>query len=166
MEGKPSMTHWTYKTSKLLHVGSAIAFLGGILACIVLDAAGHLGQASEFVFRRRIASDLSHALIIPAMFGIVLSGALLSWRGGWGLLPRSWVGAKQILGLAILANGTLLIMPRMESISGLIREVPPALAVAAPLQRSEDALGAANFGMAVLSIVLAIWRPSRQEQSS
>lgn len=150
---------------RFLHICALVPFLGGIAACIVLNAKGHLNQPTEFALRRTIASDLTWALIVPGMCALVLSGAVLSWRARAGLLPRNWLGAKQILGALILGNGFLMIVPRVLQISALVASPHLNVSLAGSLQSGEDLWGGINLFLALSAFVLAVWKPGRGDKA-
>ncbi len=155
-----------YRAVKAVHFAGLVLFLGGIAASIVLGARHHLGELEAFRVRRAIAADLTAALIVPGMWLLLVSGAVLAWRGRWGLFPRSWLGVKQVLGLAILANGTFGLVPLVGRISGLLAQPLPDLAEATRLQHLEDGLGGLNLVMALVAFALAVWRPRRARRGS
>ena len=155
-----------YRAVKAAHLAGVVLFLGGIGASIVLGASHHLGDAEAFRTRREIAADLVAALIVPGMWLLMGSGAVLAWRGRWGLFPRSWLGAKQALGLVILANGSFGLVPLVGRISALVAQPLPDLAEAARLQGLEDRLGGLNLLLALVAFALAVWRPRLARRGS
>jgi hypothetical protein len=143
---------------RFFHLLSLVPFLGGIAACIVLNATGHLGQPSEFVLRRHIASDLTWALIVPGMCALVASGIALGALVRKDGTPHSWLIAKLVLGALILGNGFFLIVPRVQHINALVSSANLDLSVAASLQKSEDVLGGINLMIALAAFVLSARR--------
>jgi hypothetical protein len=147
---------------KLGHLLGVVAFLGGILACIVLNAAGHLGNPEQYALRRAIARDLTFSMIVPGMTALGLTGVARAALGGREMLRQGWVVAKGALLLLVAANGVFLLVPRVERIEALLHAEPPRVAEAGPIQTSEDRLGGLNLALGAVAIGLAIWRPSRR----
>lgn len=158
LDERPASVRWL-RPLQAAHLAGIILFLGGIGAAIVLGAARHLGDLDAFRARRAIAADLTGALIVPGMWLTVASGAALAWRMRGGLFRWSWLGAKQVAGLAILVNGTVMLVPLVRRISELMTDLGPDLVEAARLQHREDVLGGVNLLLGLLSLVLAVWRP-------
>jgi hypothetical protein len=148
---------WTVRVLRLLHLAAMVVFIGGILACIVLGAAGYVAQPEGFLVRRQIATDLTRALIVPGMWMVLVTGMLLSWRGRYGVFRRTWVGLKQVTGVLIAVNGTFLLVPLVGRILALAQSRD--IAMAAYLQAREDAFGALNPLLAITAMWLGVWRP-------
>lgn len=144
---------------KFIHLIAIIAFIGGILGCIVLRAGCYLHDPEKYVFRRLFAFDLSMYLIIPGMVGTVVSGICLSIFERYRTINAKWIFLKQFLGAIILLNGFALVLPKLLEITTVVRLNQPNFKRLAHLQYTEDILGGINLLFAITAIITVIWKP-------
>jgi hypothetical protein len=161
MDDRTRVASSWYRGLKVVHLLGMVLFLGGIAAAIVLAAAKHLGALEGYRVRRGMAAELTWDLIVPGLWLTVLAGAAMTWRGRWGLFTPSWLGAKQALGVLMVLNGTLALVPLVSRIGALLAGASPDLAEAARLQGLEDRLGGVNLLSALACLLLAVWRPGQ-----
>jgi uncharacterized membrane protein len=110
-----------YLFFKLLHVASAILWLGGGF-CIVLIAsfAERTADEAQFVSALRNNALLGKVLFFPAALATLISGGILWWLSWslaefWILLGLGGIVASMLIGMLIMGPGSDRITAELES---------------------------------------------------
>lgn len=152
------------KTIKLLHLIGLVMFLGGILPSIVMNSV--VGTSADVVLiyhQRLFVSAITWALTIPGMWIQIVAGSLIALAGKYRLIEHRWLIAKLVLAVLILINGTFILAPLVNQVTSIAEQSAAQgqlLPTYMPLKAKEDMYGIANFFMLVITILLAIYRPS------
>lgn len=140
------------KAAVSLHVVTSVGWLGvhGSMLALVATAAADPGVRTEAL---GAAGLLSGMLVLPLSLTAAATGLLLALGTPWGLFRHTWVAAKLVLTLLLVAGSNL-------SIGPMVRELaadPAAAGGAGPVQ----ALGALSVSFAVLlaTVVLSTVKP-------
>ncbi len=86
------------KFTLTVHVTSSPGLLGAIAAFLILAIAALTGRNDRLVVGAYLAMDLiARTVILPLMFGSLLSGLVLGLGTAWGLVRHYWVLIKLIV---------------------------------------------------------------------
>jgi hypothetical protein len=90
----------------VLHIVSAVGWLGVILAAIALSAAGLMTDDLEQVKSLYVAMEvLASTFFLPGTLLLVVTGVVLGLGTKWGLVKWWWVAVKLVIGLVLFAAG-------------------------------------------------------------
>jgi uncharacterized membrane protein len=150
-------------TAKFLHLIGLVMFLGGILASIAMNIfVGTSTDATLIFHQRQFVSAISWTLTIPGMWLVVITGIVTALSGKYRLVEQRWLSAKLVLAVLILLNGTIILAPLVDQVTGLAEQgamQDQLLPIYLQLKAKEDMHGAANFVMIWIAILLAIFKP-------
>lgn len=150
--------------TKLFHLAGLVMFLGGILGTIMLNAVvGNDTNPILIDHQRQFVSAITWGLTIPGMWVISLSGLFMVRLRKYSLLKTRWLTIKFVLFLVILINGTFLLAPLVNEVTSLASQsaLQGILATDYLTQKTlEDTFGAVNFFLILISILLAVFKPS------
>ncbi|MEL7312310.1 MAG: hypothetical protein AAFN07_12410 [Pseudomonadota bacterium] len=150
------------KTFKILHTIAALGYAGGIAAYLVaLMSAPEITELSQHLVLRNNIAMISNWLIIPSMLIVVVSG-LMSMVVHHPFMNAPWVWLKALSGLLIFeaslasidapADGSKRAVEKaingeidMQTLEGLVRDEWGALYIL--------------LGIAVVNVILGVWRP-------
>jgi hypothetical protein len=151
------------KGLKFLHEVAAIGVLGSLAASIVLIATAPDPQTSlaGYAAVRSGIAAISHWLLVPSLALVLISG-LLSIAANRAYMNAAWAWIKALLGISLF-EGSLI------AIDGSARNAADLAALAAQGQNTSAQLAGVLrtewgslwliAGVAVLNIILAVWRP-------
>ena len=148
---------------KILHTLSAIGYSGGLAAyLVVLISAPEIGSLEEHIVLRTTLAGVANWIIVPSMVVVLISG-LLSMVVHYPFTEKLWVWIKAVSGLLIFEAS-------LHSIGSPGRATGRAVEKAAAGEI--DAAGFAALmhdewgalwlllGLAVMNVVIGIWRPN------
>jgi uncharacterized membrane protein len=160
-----------YLLLKFLHIGSAIAFVGGILARqLARSVAERSEDPREIALGFRIADPIEKFMVIPGSTLVILIGAALAIVTGAPILgflqgaSRNWLLVANVLILGIVALVPTVFLPRGkvfgERLEEAIRrgQVTPELRASMrdPVVRLSHT---AELVATILVVVLMVFRP-------
>ena len=162
------MRRMTRKSIKFLHTMGSIGYLGAILALAVLH--GLLpapSELQEFATLRIAMGAIAEWILLPSI-GIVLVSGLFAIAATPAYQSAGWVGVKLATGILVFEGTLVYVQAPMERAAlqaraALEGEVSVA-ELAAPLPAEWGSfwvLGA----VAVLNVVLGVWRPRFRKSS-
>jgi hypothetical protein len=137
-----------YAICKLLHVMSAVTWIGGALIMVLLGArasrAKHDAEMVSLVLHVAWAAD---RIYVPASLATLVFGVLAAALGNlWSSL---WVNLGFVGIASTMALGILVLTPRAKAVKAEAGVTPKAVAV------SREILTIAKFDLAVLFTVIA-----------
>lgn len=147
---------WVRLGAKTVHDLASITFGGALVACIVLNLMVPRDTLTEFAAARALHAAIAQYLLVPSMAVVVLSG-LLALAATQAYTGAGWAWLKALLGLAVF-EATLVVVGSRE------RQAAVVAAYADPAQldtllRSERNTLWLLVVLAVINVVLAVWRP-------
>jgi phage shock protein PspC (stress-responsive transcriptional regulator) len=110
----------------LAHVVCSVGWIGVELSILTLGLVGRL-DSNPVVVRSCyvIAGVLGGLFYFPAAALALVTGVVLGLGTKWGLVRYHWVVVKLVINIALLAGGSLLVMPRFVAASAAaIRNEP------------------------------------------
>lgn len=114
-----------YKLLIAVHVGVSGAWLGVVIAKVVLGLAAASAAVPAVAVARYGALDVLNVAFPPLTVGTLLSGVLLSWGTKWGLLRHYWVATKLLLTVVVIATaGSFGDRLTAQAIAGVVGEAP------------------------------------------
>ncbi len=153
-----------HKTVKALHLVGLAMFLGSILGHVTvgfLPGARDPGEA--MLFGRQAIEIATWSLTIPGLALLAVTGVALSLRRDLGLGRRRWLSVHQGIGLLIVANAAIVLVPGgaelLDLASALAGGDGSADAFAA-LAARERTFGAVNLTLALVTVFVAILKPT------
>jgi hypothetical protein len=124
------MTSRVRKFALTAHVAASVGALGAVAAFLVLSIAGLTSKDPETVRGAYLAMDLlGWLIVVPLIFGSLLTGIVQSLGTPWGLLRHYWVIVKLLL--TFLASALLLLHQYM-AVSAAAKRVLGAAAGTLP----------------------------------
>jgi hypothetical protein len=146
---------------KLVHYLALIGFVGGTAAALVLaDFAGNAPPSLVPVLRLSILA-VGESLMLPSLIVLVVSGMLLVVARP-RLVRARWVWAKALLALAVVSIVLAVVQPAITRAAALAAEASLGAPASEALRQAfsaEQIGGAGSLLLALIAIVLAIWRP-------
>jgi uncharacterized membrane protein len=146
---------------KLLHYGALIGFIGGLAAALLLAAFAADAPPTAHAALRMAIAHLGAELVVPALVLLVVSGLLLVVARPH-LIGARWIWAKAVLTLALGGVTLVVVMPALQRAAAVaaqaaIDAAPPG--DAAHLFAAEAWGGTAVLLLALVAVILAVWRP-------
>jgi hypothetical protein len=146
---------------KLLHYGALIGFVGGLAAALLLAAFAADAPPTAHAALRMAIAHLGAELVVPALVLLVVSGLLLVVARPH-LIGARWVWAKAVLTLALGGVTLVVVMPALQRAAAVaaqaaIDAAPPG--DVAQLFAVEAWGGTAVLLLALVAVILAVWRP-------
>ena len=147
------------KLSLTLHVTSSVGMLGAIAAFLTLAIGALTARNERLVVGAYLAMDpIARTVILPLMFGSLLSGLVLGLGTPWGLARHYWVLIK----LVVTSFAAVVLLIKMP----LIAEAARLAAAPAPDGDSLRLLGqqllfhsAAGLTLLLLPMILSTYQP-------
>lgn len=150
------------KFVKILHSVTALGFGGGMAAYIfILLAAPEITDISQHLVLRTSLAFVAKWLVLPSMILVIVTG-LVSMIVHHPFMNAPWVWAKTLSGLLIFeATLASLDAPAQAAKRAAIRAANGELSAAelAPLIRDEWTAWWILLALAVLNVVIGVWRP-------
>jgi len=153
----------TRKISKILHSIAACGIIGGIGCYMVLLTISVPETAGTYADLRQSISVISNYIILPSM-ALVIGTGLLSMIVHQPFTEKGWVWIKAMTGI-LLFEGTLTIVGARASYAAqksaeIAAGIVPADTLDSLIAREWGTL-VIVMGIALLNIVLGVWRPRR-----
>jgi hypothetical protein len=146
---------------KILHEIGAVGVMGSFAACIVLHATAPTTSLVGYAAVRQGMAAIARYLLVPSLAIVVVSG-LLAIAANDAYKNAGWAWVKALLGLSMF-EGTLL------TVAASVRQAAELSAQAAAGAGDPKLLGQVIhtewgglwmlLAVAVVNIVLAVWRP-------
>lgn len=151
------------KVLKALHLIGLAMFLGSILAHISVGLIPGMRSEPATILVGRHAVDVATSFVtLPGLLLAVATGALMTWRGGFGVFRRRWLTVHQAIGLVVLLNALLVLEPigdrlleAAEALQAGRLTVPEFLAATG----AEPAFGAVNLLLTLATVFIAVIKP-------
>jgi hypothetical protein len=147
---------------KFVHSLSAIGLTGGLGAyMLVLAAAPESAELAAYASLRTSLAFVSKWMIVPSMLLVILSG-LVAMIAHYKFMEMPWVWIKALSGLVIFeATLASIDAPAQQAASAMAQAVAGEIdaSTLAKLVRNEWGAWWMLFGLSVLNIALAVWRP-------
>lgn len=147
---------WLRLGAKALHDIAAIAFGGGLAACLVINGMANRASASDFAAARQVFAAIADYVLVPSMAVVVVSG-LIAMMATRGYQDAGWAWVKAVLGISVFVATV-----RLVGASGKQAEFAAALSDPSALDallRSESNMLWVLIALCVVNVVLAVWRP-------
>ena len=149
------------RTVLALHVVCGVGWMGLDLGLLVLVVAGLASDTGATVAAAYTAMRLVIPVVVPALaVGMLGTGVLLGLGTKWGLVQRTWVLTKLVIGLVLTTLVFVALLPGALSIPtelvGTAGEVRDAVGRA-----GQDLLypPIVSFTALGFALVLSIWKP-------
>ncbi len=150
------------KLLKILHTISAIGYTGGIAAYVVaLVSAPEITDLQQHLLLRSNIAMISNWLIMPSMLLVLISG-LLSMAVHHPFMSAPWVWFKALTGLLVFeASLASIDAPADGAKRAVERAIAGEIETAqlATLIHDEWVALYILLGLAVVNVVLGVWRP-------
>jgi hypothetical protein len=149
-------SRWLRLTAKALHDIAAIAFGGGLAACLVINLMANRMSPADFATSRQVFAAIAQYILIPSVAVVVVSG-LIAMMATRGYQDAGWAWVKAVLGISLLV-ATFRVVGAGTASSELLAAAadPGALDT---LLRAERSMLWLLIALCVVNVVLAVWRP-------
>jgi uncharacterized membrane protein len=150
----------TYLLLKFLHILGAIAWIGGLLTLVVLNARmGREGDAAVVASLGRQSEDLGRSVLGPAMLVTLLAGL---GAAGVARFPFSslWIVWGIVGFISSIIVGVLLVQRAAGELESAAREAGTADPRLAGLRSRLIALNAVNLLLLVSIVAAMVFKPS------
>lgn len=147
---------------KFIHSLSAIGLTGGLAAyMLVLAAAPDNAELAAYAALRTSLAFVSKWMIVPSMLLVILSG-LIAMIVSYKFMEMPWVWIKALTGLLIFeATLASIDAPAQQAATAMAQAVAGEIdaQTLTKLVRNEWGAWWVLFGLSVLNVALATWRP-------
>lgn len=156
------------RSLKFLHEIGAVGVMGSLAACLVLIATAPKHSWVAYAAARQGIASITQWLLVPSLALVLITG-LLAIAANAGYANAAWAWMKALLGISLF-EGTLLTVA-----AGARRAAELAAAAAAGHGDAAelDSVLHSEWGslwllltVAVVNIVLAVWRPRLFRQAA
>ena len=103
--GERRFTASTHKFLVTAHVGVSVAWLGVVLAKLVLALLAMTASAPEAALALYFAMESLNIVFPPLVIASLVTGVALTLGTRWGLLEYYWVLTKFVLSIAVFVSG-------------------------------------------------------------
>jgi hypothetical protein len=152
------------RIAKALHFVGLAMFLGSILGHVTIGfVPGATDRAQAMLFGRQAIEVATWSLTIPGLALLALTGLFMTFRGGLGFGRRRWLTVHQIVGTLILLNAALILVPvggNLLDAAGRVIQGSGSTEAFAALARRERVFGAANLVLALVTLFVAVLKPT------
>jgi hypothetical protein len=146
---------------KFLHEIGAVGVMGSLAACLVLIATAPKNSWVAYAAVRQGIAAIAQWVLVPSLALALISG-LLAIAANTAYTNAAWAWVKALLGISMF-EGTLLTVGagarRAAEISALAASGHGDPAELATVLRSEWGTLWLLMAVAVVNIILAVWRP-------
>jgi Predicted integral membrane protein (DUF2269) len=153
-----------YQMAKALHFLGLAMFLGSILGHVTIGLVpGAKDQAQAMLFGRQAIEIATWSLTVPGLVLLVVSGLFMTLRGGLGFGRWRWLNVHQIVGVLILLNASVSLVPvggDLLDVASKIMQGRASLDDLAALSARESMFGAASLVLALITIFVAVLKPT------
>lgn len=153
-----------YKMAKALHFVGLAMFLGSILGHIAIGfVPGARDQAEAMLFGRQAIEIATWSLTVPGLALLAVTGLFMIVRGRLGFWRRQWLATHQIIGVLILLNAALILVPVGDDLvdaASKIVQGSGSIEAFAALAGRERVFGATNVILALAAIFVAVLKPA------
>ena len=161
--GVRRFTPSTYRFLVTAHVGVSVAWLGVVLAKLVLALIATTSSQPEIALALYFAMESLNIIFPPLVIASLLTGVALTLGTRWGLLEYYWVLTKLVLSVVVFVSGarfsTVFAQASIAARTGVTLPEDPLLAWAASPRVLLTALFATHvLGLAVAT-VLSQYKP-------
>jgi hypothetical protein len=146
---------------KWLHVASAVGFVGGLAAMLLLSLTADDSSASAFAVARRAIQTLGETLGLPSLVLLMLSGMMLTMKQP-SLVEARWLWGKALLGMLVSGVALLMVQPgamRAAALAQMVLEGSMSVRTLEAAIRMERIGVAISVAASLIAIALAVWRP-------
>jgi len=161
---EPGASDAVYKMAKALHLLGLAMFVGSILGHVTIGfVPGAKDQAQAMLFGRQAIEVATWSLTVPGLALLVVTGLFMTLRGALGFGRRRWLTVHQTIGVLILLNASLILVPvggDLLDVATKIMQGGASLEGFAALKLRESTFGAANLVLALVTIFVAVLRPA------
>jgi len=106
------------KFLRTIHLLGLVMFLGSIISYIIInEMAGKSNNLEIISFVKSYVYFGSKTITVPGMWLLVMSGIIMSYRGGYSIKDTNWLKTKFIVAILIILNATFLIMPATRELA-------------------------------------------------
>lgn len=153
-----------YKMAKALQFVGLAMFLGSILGHIAIGfVPGARDQAQPMLFGRQAIEIATWSLTVPGLALLAVTGLFMIVRGRLGSWRCRWLATHQIIGVLILLNAALMLVPVEDDLvdaASKIVQGSRSIEAFAALAGRERVFGAANVILALAAIFVAVLKPA------
>ena len=158
-----------FRIAKALHLIGLAMFLGSILGHIVAGLIPAADTDPEVILHVRQEIRLATLyLTIPGLVLLVLSGIWMTIHGRLGIGQIGWLTAHQLIGLFILLNAGLVLVPTGAALlegAYALRQAAVSPADFQTLVLREKSFGAVNLLLTLITIFVAVLKPRLRRAS-
>ena len=147
---------WLRLGAKAVHDIAAIAFGGGLAACLVINLAANRVSVAEFAAARHVFTAIAQYVLIPSMAVVVVSG-LIAMAATRGYQDAGWAWVKAILGVSVFVATVRLVGASTQHAELATVVAEPSLLDA--MLRSERNMLCVLIVLCVVNVLLAVFRP-------
>ncbi|MFN3625602.1 MAG: DUF2269 family protein [Hyphomicrobium sp.] len=150
--------------AKALHFVGLAMFFGSILGHIAIGfVPGARDQAQAMLFGRQAIEIATWSLTVPGLALLTVTGLFMTIRGELGFGRRRWLTTHQIIGVLILVNAALILVPiggDLADAASKILQGSGSIEAFAALAGREQLFGAANVALTIAAIFVAVLKPA------
>lgn len=148
---------------KVVHVLAMAVFFGSILGHAVVGLVPGAGSDPD-IHRttREVIAVATETLTIPGLVVLVCSGLLLIAVGRYRVWTARWLALHVGVGLLICLNAAFILLPTGQALLAGARDAALgalSLQTLSGLHQREALFGAANVGLCLAMVVLAVLKP-------
>ncbi len=151
-----------YRLLLAAHIAVSGAWLGVVVAKVVLGLAALTTAAPDIAAALYVAMDVLNVAFPPLAIGTIVTGVLLSLGTKWGLLQHAWVATKLGLTVGVIATavqlGGRLVRPTLAAPGGPVAEGSTLLGLAS-VPTLLLALALAHVLMLGAATVISVYKP-------
>ncbi|MBL8358875.1 MAG: hypothetical protein JNN18_00165 [Rubrivivax sp.] len=143
-------------SAKALHDIASIGYGGGVAAGLVINHTADRTAMAEFAVARQLFAAIAQYVLLPSMAVVVVSG-LIALAATRAYMNAGWAWLKALLGFTVF-QATLMLVSAARDQAEMAAAGADAAAFDALLRAERYTLWLL-IAMAVVNVLLAVWRP-------
>ena len=146
-------TRWV-KVLKILHIVLATMWIGGALSMMAVMLLTDVTDVCSMLTRAQVLKVIDDYLIIVGANGCIVTGILYGALTNWGFFRHRWITAKWVLTVLMVASGTFLMGPCVNS------NVLKTDTIVYQQNVEQTILwGWVQIAMLAVTVILSVWKP-------
>ena len=146
-------TRWV-KVLKILHIVLATMWIGGALSMMAVMLLTDVTDVCSMLTRAQVLKVIDDYLIIVGANGCIVTGILYGALTNWGFFRHRWITAKWVLTVMMVASGTFLMGPCVNS------NVLTTDSIVYQQNVEQTILwGWVQIAMLAVTVILSVWKP-------
>ncbi len=147
------------KWLNVLHIISAGIWIGGTASLTALICRYHPDSPESFGAHNSLLKIIDLYIIAPGAAGCLITGAIYSYRYGFGFFRLKWVVVKFLMNITFLLFGGVVVMPEIDAAITLSKNLTAVSEETAAIQAMHISINIMQWLVIVFLVFLSVFKP-------